>query len=114
MLETMKKRREMLKNFEKYLKRINNSIKEILRDSKVYIFGSVIEGKLVGGSDIDILVIADVPKKHLIRTQIISDIEEKAGLPLSHPFEIHLLSSEEFKIWKQIYNLKFQDISFYL
>jgi hypothetical protein len=114
MLETMKNRREMLKNYKKYLKRINNSSKEILRDSKVFIFGSVIEEKHVGGSDIDILVIANVPKKHLIRTQIISDIEEKAGLPLSHPFEIHLLSAEEFNIWKQIYNLKFQEISFYL
>ena len=114
MLETMKKRREMLKNFKKYLEKINDSSKEILKNSKLYIFGSFIEGKNVGGSDIDILIIADVPKSHLIRTQIISDIEEKAGLPLSHPFEIHLLSSEEFKIWKQIYNLKFQAISFYL
>ncbi|MBA7531549.1 hypothetical protein ES705_23762 [subsurface metagenome] len=114
MLETMKNHREMLKNFKKYLKRINNSTKEILRDSKVYIFGSVIEGEHVGGSDIDILIIANVPKKHLIRTQIIADIEEKAGLPLSHPFEIHLLSSEELNTWKEIYKLKFRDISFYL
>jgi predicted nucleotidyltransferase len=110
----MKQRREMLKNYKKYLAKIYSSSKEILKDSKLYIFGSVIEGKNVGGSDIDLLIIANVPKNHLIRTQIIANIEEKAGLPLSHPFEIHLLSSEEFKIWKRIYNLKFKDISFYL
>ncbi len=114
MLETMKIRREMLKNYRVYLERIYNSTKEILIDSEVFIFGSIIEEKQVGGSDIDILIIANVPKKHLIRTQIITDIEESAGLPLSHPFEIHLLSSEEFSTWKEIYKLKFRDISYYI
>ena len=46
---------EMIKNFRKYLKEIDDSIKTVLRDSKVYLFGSVIEGNLVAGSDIDVL-----------------------------------------------------------
>jgi hypothetical protein len=111
MLETMKNHREMLKNYKKYLKKINISASKILNDSKLYLFGSILEGKVVGGSDIDILIIADVPKNHLLRAEIIAKIEESAGLPLSHPFEIHLLTLKEFNTWKEIYHFKFNDIT---
>ncbi len=105
---------EMLKNYKKYLKIINKSINTILSDSKVYLFGSVIEGNLVAGSDIDILIISNVPKKHLKRAELIAKIEENAGLPLSHPFEFHLLTKEEFNTWMKIYKLKFENISSYI
>ncbi len=105
---------EMLKNYKKYLKIINKSINTILSDSKAYLFGSVIEGNLVAGSDIDILIISNVPKKHLKRAELIAKIEVNAGLPLSHPFEFHLLTEEEFNTWIKIYKLKFESISSYL
>ena len=114
MLDMMIKRNEMIKNFKKYLKKINESIKNVLSDSKVYLFGSVIDGNLVAASDIDILIVANVPKKHLKRAEIIAEIEENAGLPLSHPFEFHLLTHEELNTWIKIYNLKFEKISLYL
>ena len=104
----------MLKNYKKYLKIINKSINTILENSKVYLFGSVIEDNLVAGSDIDILIISNVPKKHLKRAEIIAKIEENAGLPLSHPFEFHLLTEEEFNTWIKIYKLKFESITSYL
>jgi len=110
----MIKTNEMIKNFKKYLKKIDESIKTVLSDSKVYLFGSIIEGNLVGGSDIDILIIANVAKKHLKRAELIAEIEENAGLPLSHPFEFHLLTQKELDTWIKIYKLKFEKISLYL
>ncbi len=104
----------MIKNYKKYLKKIESSIKTILNDSKVFLFGSIIEGNLVAGSDIDILIIANIPKKHLKRAELIAKIEENAGLPLSHPFEFHLLTQEELNTWIKIYKLRFEDISAYL
>jgi len=104
----------MLKNYKIYLKKINESIKTVLSDSKVYLFGSIIEGNLVGASDIDILIVAEVPKKHLERAEIIAKIEENAGLPLSHPYEFHLLTEEELNNWIRIYKLKFEKISSFL
>ncbi len=77
-------------------------------------FGSIIDGNLVAGSDIDILIIANIPKKHLIRAELIAKIEENAGLPLSHPFEFHLLTQEEVNTWIKIYKLRFEDISGYI
>jgi len=58
---------DMIKNNKKFLKKIESSIKTILNDSEIYLFGSILKGDLVAGSDVDILIIADVPKKHLKR-----------------------------------------------
>ncbi|TET00632.1 MAG: nucleotidyltransferase domain-containing protein [Promethearchaeota archaeon] len=104
----------MIKNHRKYLKTINKNIKLVLKESHIYLFGSIIEGNLVAASDIDILIIAEVPKKHLKRAEIIANIEEKSGLPLSHPFEFHLLTQEEFDTWSEIYKIKFEDLSSYI
>ena len=110
----MIKWKEMIKNHRKYLKKINKNIKLVLKKSQVYLFGSIIEGNLVAASDIDILIIAEVPKSHLKRAEIIANIEEKSGLPLSHPFEFHLLTQKEFDKWSEIYKIRFEDISSYI
>ena len=114
MFDLMIKWKEMIKNHKEYLKTINKNIKLVLKESQIYLFGSIIEGNLVAASDIDILIIAKVPKKHLKRAEIIANIEEKSGLPLSHPFEFHLLTQEEFETWSKIYKIKFEDISSYI
>ena len=114
MLDRMIKTKEMIKNHKDYLKIINKNIKLVLKNPQIYLFGSIIEGNLVAASDIDILIIADIPKEHLKRAEIIANIEEKSGLPLSHPFEFHLLTQEEFDIWSDIYKIKFEDISSYI
>ena len=114
MLDLMIKTKEMIKNHKDYLKTINKNIKLVLKESQIYLFGSVIEGNLVAASDIDILIIANIPKKHLKRAEIIANIEEKSGLPLSHPFEFHLLTQEELDTWIEIYKIKFEDISSYI
>ena len=114
MLDLMIKTKEMIKNHKEYLITINKNIKLVLKESQVYLFGSVIEGNLVAASDIDILIIADIPKNHLKRAELIANIEEKSGLPLSHPFEFHLLTQKEFDKWSEIYKIKFEDISSYI
>ncbi|NVM18706.1 MAG: nucleotidyltransferase domain-containing protein [Candidatus Lokiarchaeota archaeon] len=110
----MNKTKEMIKNHKKYLNTIYKNINLVLKESQIYLFGSIIEGNLVAASDIDILIIADVPKNHLKRAEIVANIEEKSGLPLSHPFEFHLLTQEEFNKWIEIYKIKFEDISSYI
>ncbi len=114
MLEMMIRTNDMIKNHKKYLKKIESSIKTKLSDAQIYLFGSILKGDLVAGSDIDVLIVADVPKKHLKRAELIAKIEEKAGLPLSHPFEFHLLTQEELNTWIRIYKFKFEKISSYL
>lgn len=113
-LEAIKQRNEMLKNNKKYLKEIYTSIKKVLPDSHVYLFGSILKDQLVGGSDIDILIIADVPKKHMKRAELIVEIEKDASLPYIHPFEFHLITQAEFNEWNSIYNLETKNLKSYL
>ena len=114
MLDLINKTNEMLRNYRQYLKKIYKNINLIIQEAQVYLFGSVVEGKLVAASDIDILIIANIPKNHLKRAEIIANIEEKTELPLYHPFEFHLLTQEEFDKWNEIYKIKFEDISYYI
>ncbi|MGV9205657.1 MAG: nucleotidyltransferase domain-containing protein, partial [Promethearchaeia archaeon] len=77
----------MIENYKKYLNQIYQAIKSIFTDSKIFLFGSILSNDLIAGSDIDILIIANVPKSHLERANLIADIEKSANLPLVHPFE---------------------------
>jgi len=104
----------MLTNNKKYLKKIFESANRVLPNSRIYLFGSVLKNKLVGGSDIDILIIADVPKKHMKRAEIITKIELNASLPYVHPFDLHLITQAEFEDWNSIYNLTIKPMKEYL
>lgn len=50
----------------------------------------------MGGSDVDILIVSsNVPGKQRKRWELKAKIEERAGLPLYHPYEIHLANKKE-------------------
>ena len=110
----MKSNRYFIKNHKKYLKEIYQSAGSLLKSPEIYLFGSIVEGNLVAASDIDILIITDIPKNHQLRASVETQIEEKAGLPLNHPFELHIITKEEFQIWNDIYKLNIKPLSDYL
>ncbi|MCP8316207.1 MAG: nucleotidyltransferase domain-containing protein [archaeon] len=77
---------------------IAKAAKEVIGSCKVLVFGSVVEGHATGGSDVDILIVTDqLPKSFRERGNLKAEIEVKACLPLYHPFEIHLATSEEVR-----------------
>ncbi|MHA1911598.1 MAG: nucleotidyltransferase domain-containing protein [Candidatus Kariarchaeaceae archaeon] len=82
------------------------SAKLVLNNPEIYLFGSAIEGKLVGGSDIDIAIVGDIPNRQIERTTIIAEIVENANFPLNHPFEYLLLTQEEYIRWNEKYHIK--------
>lgn len=110
----MMSRKEMHDNHKKYLNRIYTATQETIERFDIYLFGSLLEGKTVTASDIDILIVSDIERSHMKRAELIAEIEEKAGLPLSHPFEIHLIDQDQYKKWKEIYKLKVQELKKYL
>ncbi|MHA1649818.1 MAG: nucleotidyltransferase domain-containing protein, partial [Candidatus Helarchaeota archaeon] len=85
--------------------------KTILKNAEIYLFGSALEGQIVAGSDIDVLIVSEVPRKHMKRAELCAKIEETAELPLlSHPFHLHLIDPEQFELWKNLYKLQFLKI----
>ncbi|RLF14100.1 MAG: DNA polymerase subunit beta [Thermoprotei archaeon] len=93
----------MIKEWRKWTNNTATVAEDILGKCEVYVFGSIAEKQETGGSDVDILIIAENLPKHKERANIIAQIEEKAQLPLYHPFEIHLVTREESKwYWRHI------------
>jgi len=109
LIEPVKKRREILKNFREYLPKIKSAVKDVIGDVEIYVFGSILEGEFVGGSDVDIMIVADVESNRK-RAEVLAEIEERIGLPLSHPFEFHLLTKDEFDKWISIFKPKLKKL----
>ena len=99
MLSLLKARleiRRLAENWRFWSKRIGETAKKLLGPCQIYIFGSVVKGSAMGASDVDILIIADrIPTSCKGRGDLKAEIEEEAGLPLYHPFQIHIATREE-------------------
>lgn len=97
-IDILLERAKMVKKWRKYLSPIVNVIKEMIPDAKIYIFGSAVRGEIVGGSDIDILIVSnEIPNSNIDRAKLKVEIERSLNLPLYHPFQFHLANKEEFK-----------------
>jgi len=75
-------------------KRVKGIVDEFWRDAKVYVFGSVLEGKCTPMSDIDILIVVDGVSReeaYKVKAAVYKDTDA--------PIELHVASSEEFERW---------------
>ena len=99
-LEYVKEREETFKNAEKILKKIKEIAKEILKDARVYVFGSYARGNYnIYFSDIDVLIVSDnFEEKMGRRAEIILEIKKRSGA--NYIFQIHLVNSKEFEFYK--------------
>jgi len=95
-METLRLRAEMIEDWKVWAKKVAYAAKTIMPAAEVYVFGSAIRGDATGGSDIDVLIVSqNISEKALERAKLKVEIEEMAGLPLYHPFEIHLATKDE-------------------
>ncbi|MEM3046874.1 MAG: nucleotidyltransferase domain-containing protein [Candidatus Bathyarchaeia archaeon] len=85
---------EQLNNYRQAAKRAKEIINAFWSDAKVYVFGSVLEGKITAASDIDILIVADgVSREEAYRA--------KAAVykAVDAPVELHMASTAELEHW---------------
>lgn len=95
-IDILLERAEMIKNWRKHANDIFTAARKLLPDARVYVFGSAVRGEAVGGSDVDVLIVsAHLSRNGLERAKIRIEIERLAGLPLHHPFELHLVDESE-------------------
>lgn len=67
------KRNKVLENWKEWAIKIDGATRKVLSENLlgIYIFGSVVKGKLVASSDIDILIVArNIPKSFIKRSEI--------------------------------------------
>lgn len=94
-IEYSKRVRDVLENPLGLLAGIKNDILRYVQDAKVYLFGSVAQGKYTLSSDIDILVVSD-------RLEGIDKDAIKAYVKMryiDYPIELHMISRREFERW---------------
>ena len=84
LVEEARRRAEIFKNLPRYLRIIMKTVKELDKDAELYLFGSVAEGKHLLSSDIDILVVTDLPPAEVLSALWNQGIKD--------PFEIHVIT----------------------
>ncbi len=86
----------MVREWRSWINKVVEVVKELFPDAEVYLIGSVAEGRAVGASDVDLLVVSSrVPTRPREIAEVKVIIEEKAGLPPYSPLEIHFALPEE-------------------
>jgi predicted nucleotidyltransferase len=85
---------EHLGNYREVSKRVKKMVRESWKDAEVYVFGSVVEGRVTAGSDIDILVVADgVTREDAIK------MRARVAKDTDAPIELHVASRKEYENW---------------
>jgi len=93
-------RDELRKYYEdpmRYARAIKNVARKHDPSAKVLLFDSFVRGNARADSDIDVLVITDLTTEVSNRLLLIKEVNEKVEIP--NPFEIHVVTWEEFRKW---------------
>ena len=93
LVKEAKRRAEVFKNLNQYLKILIETVREMDRKAETYMFGSVAEGKYLLSSDIDILVVTDLPPGEILSKLWLKGIKD--------PFEIHIVGKNMLETYKK-------------
>ena len=99
LIEKKQRDEKYFKNYLFWAKKIKKEAKKNLEDVRVLLFGSVIKKQTEPGSDIDVLIISPQLKSPEKKSKILTEILREIGQ--SSPFEIHLVTPEEYRNWYQ-------------
>ncbi|QOJ79210.1 nucleotidyltransferase domain-containing protein [Infirmifilum lucidum] len=88
-----KRRAEVFRNLPEYLKLIRDTVLRLDENAEIYLFGSVAEGRSLLSSDIDILVVTNLPPPKILAELWKAGIED--------PFEIHVIDGRSLEAYKR-------------
>lgn len=96
-------------NLEKYLDIVKTlAIEHFGFDVKVYLFGSVLRGDYRPLSDIDVAVVLEMRPPVGERAAFRSKLRDELGL--FHPFEIHIVSREDWEGWYKRFIERYREV----
>jgi predicted nucleotidyltransferase len=96
-VEAANRRKQIFSHLSENLIGIRDAVLKLDKDARFYLFGSVPAGTSILSSDIDILIITDLPVE-----VVISNLW-KSGF--SDPFEFHVRSQDNFVMYRNVKNL---------
>ncbi|MGC9180114.1 MAG: nucleotidyltransferase domain-containing protein [Vulcanisaeta sp.] len=95
-IEDARRRQDVFKNLDKYLRIIKEVVRSIDPDAEVYLFGSVAENRYALSSDIDVLIITNADPG------IILEKLWRAGI--GPPFEVHVRMPNKLVYYERFSN----------
>lgn len=101
LIERRKREKKYFRNYLFWAKKIKKEAEKNLGKVKVFLFGSIARGEATPGSDIDILIISPKLKSAKKKSEVRAKIFKKLGF--ISPFEIHLISPEEYRTWYKFF-----------
>ena len=104
LIEEAKRRAEIYENLLSYLKTAYYVVKGLDKNAEIYIFGSVADKRNLISSDIDLLVVTDLPPEI-----VIAKLWENG---ITDPFEIHVVFCDTLNLYKQ--RTKLEKVEFLL
>jgi len=107
LIERTKEQDKYFRNYLHYARIIKNEAKKILGKVRVIIFGSILK-KDEMPQDIDILIISPELKTPEKKSEIRTELWKKMGF--SAPFEIHLITPQDYKNWYKNFIEEFVEI----
>lgn len=101
-IEIAKRSAETIEKYRKKLEVHLRTIKKVAEehfgtDVRVYLFGSVLRGDYRPQSDIDVAVV--LRRRPSVEERIAFRCKIREELGLFHPFEIHIVSEDDWKRW---------------
>jgi len=99
--ELLGERRRLLEDWKRIAAEAARAVRELYPDARVYVAGSLVEGRATAASDIDLLVVLPHQPTAREAAMVIAHIWEKLGLPLSHPLEVHVVSRSDLEKYRR-------------
>ena len=96
LIKEAKAKEKYFKNYYFYAQKIKKEAEKFLGKVRVFVFGSILKKEEVA-KDIDILIISPKFKNGAEKSKIRVKLWQKFGF--SSPFEIHLITPEEYHNW---------------
>ena len=104
-IESGRKALEQLKKYMEIRREVKRIVNEVLGDAKVYVFGSVVEGRYTAMSDIDMLIVVNnMDRKEIYKVKAI------IYKNIDAPIELHVASNDEFENWYKRFIHKLEEV----
>ena len=97
LIEDAEERKRYLRDIYKYAEKVKEIVKQRDPNARMMLFGSAVKGELRPDSDIDLLIITDIAEKLDERIKLRMEIVKILGE--GSPFEIHIITKEEYENW---------------
>jgi len=97
LIEDAEERKRFFEDFLRYAEKVKEVVRRRDPNARIIVFGSVVRGDVRPDSDIDLLIITDLAEKLDERINLRMEIMRILGE--GSPFEIHIITAEEYENW---------------